>query len=62
MSGKQGEWCMIGMYGWVAGVYEGECMGHCLEDALDLDEMPQFYEAWMGRNPFLSSTFAQFMA
>ena len=52
MSGKQGEWCMIGVYG---GVCEGEYMGYSLGyEPLILKryystEMPQPYEALEGR-------------
>ena len=51
MSGKQGEWCMIGVYG---GVCEGECVGYPLGDEPSIFtrspicELLQLYEALEG--------------
>ena len=43
MSGKQGEWCMIGVYS------EGECMRCCLRDKpLTLMRYHSFMKLWKG--------------
>ena len=52
MSGKQGEWCRIGMNG---GVCEGECMGHNPGDEpLTLTRCQRYMKPLKGRSPFVA--------
>ena len=52
MSGKQGEWSMIGVN---AGVCEGECM-RCSpgDEPLKLDEIPQLWVVTAILSPFVA--------